>query len=230
MFTHFLSLFAALDVNASLDQLHTSGSESADQWMDKQKEEEEAAALLEKVQEEILKVDDIDEFDSDNEDEKYIEFSQQTTGTSIGGSNTLSQQSKPKRMHAPTESLVTSGGNPTRVPTAVTQVPRPLKAVKIIANPYKAKPTKPVVAKFTNQNNATTSENGGVLNIQDTKTQVAPIRPAFNNPYANKKAASKPLMNKQPKMETEPAQKPLPKPDDDNPGRTVIGNRVLMDV
>lgn len=192
------------------------------------------AALLEKVQEEVLKMDDIDEFDSDNEDENNNQSSQQATNTSTSGNYSLSQQSKPpvKPINAPSAPLDTNGGNPTRAPTAVTQAPRPLKAVRIIANPYKTKPTKPAVAaKCGSFNRDPSSKNGGVLHVQDAKAQVAPIPRAFNNPYANKKGVSKPTTNQQTK--TKPVKKSLPKSDEeeeDISGRTIIGNRVLMDV
>ena len=188
---------------------------------------------MEKVQAEILRMDDIDEFDSDNENENanHSTSFQMTNSSSRNVNNCCpNRESNPQVFHMnnPTASIDSMGRNPARGSNAAAQAPGPLKAVNRIANPYKTKVTKAAVSSGMNQD----SIPAGVANsLQNGRIRVPVSRPLVNNPYANrnnKRVASNPLKGPQPDLE--PAETRIPEQGDDNTGVKVIGNRVLMDL
>ena len=185
-------------------------------------------------------MDDIDEFDSDNDDENAIQVSQQqqqpmpTTVSALTGGGLPQSNSQ---TNAASGNIVASknGINTKRPPTEPEPALRPLKPVTKIVNPYKTKSRKPASSASSSVNNQASRKAGATPSSQGTSTHVMPERrPSFHNPYATikDKVGSNAVVYKQPK--SEPAEKvpsPPTLPDDDSPTSSrTVGNRVLMDV
>lgn len=158
-------------MNASLEHLHTSGSGDIDRFTEREKEEQAAEAMLEKEQQGILKMDDIDEFDSDDEGENNIKQIPSIASTP------LSQQ---QSQSATSSVLSTLQPISQSIRPVVTSITRPLKPITKIVNPYhKPKIVNPYNKTPTNPDETASSRLTAAAITSD------PQRPiVVRNPYA----------------------------------------------
>jgi hypothetical protein len=126
-------------VNASLDQLHTSGSEYSDRFSNKE-DEAAAAARIEKEQQAILQVDDIVEFDSDEEMEVGTEDekTQKHHSNSHPNGSFTTVHSKSAYQNDTTENDPSLQNQPAQQVKPATHS----QPIKRIVNPYKTQPKK----------------------------------------------------------------------------------------